>query len=758
MASDQLPRHVDILSFDGGGSRGIMEVSILSDVMRLATIVWCDPEKLSYLTENNANLTPEIRKKLVNDLAKVSKPLHPTQIYDMIVGTSTGALIAFGLVGGKENKSNGKRLPMTLKECIDMYLKKTEEIFFKSFMHRIITFLPGQCCNIPLTTFPKDNVEKALLEQFGDSYLADFEKSESITSIAGAVARQIGQKEELVLFDTSNEAYKYYKTNQVLLASSNAPVYFDTPVRIGGYEFVDGGVGGNCPLAQAIPRAKEIFPEDKITSALSIAPPIPKESHIPRRFQIGYWLNYFVCQSTDGYAVYKDAERRYKSEINFQRLSPRGESLKDFKLDSDAEDMLQAIEEEKLSNEMFLVDVIATASVVVDTYAGKAKESPNVTAAVKIGARLAQMAGDIYVDHSEYELACNAYNTSKCLWKKLVNEDTKIVIAEIDDNIAECFEKCGKYLEAIQLYRQSIDNWKEYSSKSDDPRIAKALQNLAQCLVYIYDYDEAQEKFELALEMQQRMHGQKANADVASVLDRLGWCEWQHGNITKAIHFYQYSLTMKRNLYLTADDLEIAETINNIGICLTSLGKHDEAIKHVQDAFDMRRRLIQTPQEHSLIAESLNNLGFCQVQSKDYTKAQVNLKEANAMYRKIFGNDHLLVALSSENLAKCLCNLNQGNRALELVQQALKTKKASINEVNNSGIAKTLAITGLAFEKTGNFQEAEKFYLESMRMTKVVFGPTHPNIAEILFSLGELLAKQKRNQEAENYFNEAKLT
>ena len=160
---------------------------------------------------------------------------------------------------------------------------------------------------------------------------------------------------------------------------------------------------------------------------------------------------------------------------------------------------------------------------------------------------------------------------------------------------------------------------------------------------------------------------------------------------------------------------------------------------------------------HPLIAESLNNLGFCQIQSKDYTNAHVHLKEANAMHREIYGDDHLLVAISSENLAKCLCNLNQGNRALDLVQQALEIKKASVHEVNNSGIAKTLAIIGLAFEKTGYFQEAEKFYLESLRMTKIVFGPTHPNIAEIRFSLSELMIKQERKKEAENYSKDAEL-
>ena len=477
-----------------------MEVSILSDVMRLATIVWQEPKRVSYLTESwekvlesadvlkNLNVLKDkaIREKLVNDLANVSSPLYPTKIYDMIVGTSTGALVAFGLVGG--NEKDGERVPMTLQECIDMYLEKTKKIFSNSGAHWFISHLPG-CGGTPMTTYPQDNVKNVLVEQFGESCLVDFEKSKSVTSVAGAVARQIGEKEELVLFDTRNESYKFYKTHQVLLASSNAPIYFETPVRIRKKEFVDGGVGGNCPLVQAIPRANEIFADkakQKITSALSIAPPSPKKSHIPHHFQIKYWLNYFVNQSTDGYAVYKDAERRYKkkinalrvsprgesltgnkqtegdaeskdaeqgfNKINFRRFSPRGESLKDFKLDEiDAQKMLDAVNDERLNNDMFLVDVISTAAVVVDTYFGKAKEGPEVTTA-KMGAQLAQMAGDIYADQLEYELALNSYDTSISLWQKVTNEDTNDVIVEIYDNIATCLREQGKYQQQSRYF------------------------------------------------------------------------------------------------------------------------------------------------------------------------------------------------------------------------------------------------------------------------------------------------------------------
>ena len=37
---------------------------------------------------------------------------------------------------------------------------------------------------------------------------------------------------------------------QALMATSDAPVYFAGPVSIGEKHYVDGGVGGNCPLKQ----------------------------------------------------------------------------------------------------------------------------------------------------------------------------------------------------------------------------------------------------------------------------------------------------------------------------------------------------------------------------------------------------------------------------------------------------------------------------------------------------------------------------
>ena len=48
-----------------------------------------------------------------------------------LLGTSTGSLIAFGLVGGKEDQK-GKRIPLSVKEVTELYQEVIPKIFKKA--------------------------------------------------------------------------------------------------------------------------------------------------------------------------------------------------------------------------------------------------------------------------------------------------------------------------------------------------------------------------------------------------------------------------------------------------------------------------------------------------------------------------------------------------------------------------------------------------------------------------------------------------
>ena len=86
----------DVLSFDGGGTKGVMEAVIAKDIMNMATLLIRNPDKIKnfcikILEENpDEDDQPNDLKKIAELLKGVESPVHPIEVFDMVVGTSTG--------------------------------------------------------------------------------------------------------------------------------------------------------------------------------------------------------------------------------------------------------------------------------------------------------------------------------------------------------------------------------------------------------------------------------------------------------------------------------------------------------------------------------------------------------------------------------------------------------------------------------------------------------------------------------------------
>ena len=74
---------INVLAFDGGGSRGIMEAMIADDLMRIVTLMHEDPKKLQPLV---MELTKPNGRKDLNKALKSVVPIHPKDVFDMIAG------------------------------------------------------------------------------------------------------------------------------------------------------------------------------------------------------------------------------------------------------------------------------------------------------------------------------------------------------------------------------------------------------------------------------------------------------------------------------------------------------------------------------------------------------------------------------------------------------------------------------------------------------------------------------------------------
>lgn len=209
---------IRILSIDGGGIRGLIPALILSEL-----------EKLT--------------QKPISDL------------FDLIVGTSTGSILALGLT----KPDTAGNPAYTADKLVEFYESEGPKIFQAGLWYR-----SKAVGNLNGPKYPSETIESLLTNYFGDTRLDQAIKPVLVT--AYEIERRLAW-----LFKSQvakNQTEKNFLMSQVARASSAAPTYFP-PAKIttitgnNYYSFVDGGVFANNPAMCALVEAKKMFPKNK---------------------------------------------------------------------------------------------------------------------------------------------------------------------------------------------------------------------------------------------------------------------------------------------------------------------------------------------------------------------------------------------------------------------------------------------------------------------------------------------------------------
>ncbi len=193
-----------ILSLDGGGIKGLFSAAIL------------------------AHLEEDLKINIIDH-------------FDIIVGTSTGGIIALGLGAGMK--------PIKL---VEFYVSKGPKIFASSSLNRFKCWLRHWIKN----KYNNIELKRALKECFGDKLLGDSKKRLVIT------AYNIGE-DDIYLFKTphNERLIRDWKVPmwKVALATSAAPTYFPSFRGINNIRLIDGGVWGNNPIMVGIVEAVSLL-------------------------------------------------------------------------------------------------------------------------------------------------------------------------------------------------------------------------------------------------------------------------------------------------------------------------------------------------------------------------------------------------------------------------------------------------------------------------------------------------------------------
>lgn len=161
--------------------------------------------------------------------------------FDLIVGTSTGGIIALGLGAG-----------LSASDMRDLYVARGNEIFpprrgLSKIFHSVgRTLMHG---------YEGEALGRVLHEYLGDAILGDSKVRLCIPSFEG-------EHSEVFVFKTPHhQDFRLdwrEKMLKVALATSAAPTYF-RPHDDGGYRFIDGGIWANNPVMIGLVEALTSF-------------------------------------------------------------------------------------------------------------------------------------------------------------------------------------------------------------------------------------------------------------------------------------------------------------------------------------------------------------------------------------------------------------------------------------------------------------------------------------------------------------------
>lgn len=192
-----------VMSFDGGGIRGIFSLKVLDAVI----------DGLPY-------------------------PLH--RYVDLFAGTSTGGIIALALA-----------IEKPIEDVLKLYTEKGNDVFYSSFWHNIKSL-----CGLVDERYGVEKFEPLLQEFYGkDTKLSNITKTDALAIAFDVTA---GTIKELSTFTARKNPQEDINVWLAARCTSAAPTYFE-PVDWQGHAIIDGGVVANNPGEQAALLMKQQY-------------------------------------------------------------------------------------------------------------------------------------------------------------------------------------------------------------------------------------------------------------------------------------------------------------------------------------------------------------------------------------------------------------------------------------------------------------------------------------------------------------------
>lgn len=174
------------------------------------------------------------------------------------------------------------------------------------------------------------------------------------------------------------------------------------------------------------------------------------------------------------------------------------------------------------------------------------------------------------------------------------------------------------------------------------------------------------------------------------------------------------------------------------GIVGYAQGKPDQGIALALAADAWSARAGRIPEDEAELADIR---GLLHDAKGEPLVAKPFYEKALALREKLYGADHLIVALSLNNLAGVPLSLGKLEDARKLHERALAIREKTLGPVSADVAVSVNALASLD-EDEDKLEDAERGFRRALKIWETVLGPEHPDVAVAHNNLGNLLRRK----------------
>lgn len=192
--------------------------------------------------------------------------------------------------------------------------------------------------------------------------------------------------------------------------------------------------------------------------------------------------------------------------------------------------------------------------------------------------------------------------------------------------------------------------------------------------------------------------------------------------------------------------MPVGASLSNLAVVLTQAGHYAEAEDRFREALAIWRAIFT--QDHWRTMNDLRNLGIVlQLQGK-YEEGLPYLQEAVAVNQRLFGADSPQVGYLKGQVGVLLLHVDRPEAAYRHVEEALRLIEASADVLPASMLADTQQRMGQVLLERRAFEAAAAYFREALAYRRRVLPEGDAKVAEAQCGLGTALAAQGAVEEA----------